>query len=103
MKVWIAGAFAGLLLVGWVPARAKVCYHCKGSRPVKYVCSARDTFRARRNARKLGCQWTAYTSSCNCGAWVAHKSVGFVRAAQGLLAPRRLDLCRFPRGGRRGP
>ena len=103
MKVWIVGVFAGLLLAGSTPARAKVCYRCKGNRPVKYVCSARDTFRARRNARKLGCQWTSYTSSCNCGAWVAHKSVGFVHAAQALLAPRRFEVYPSSRGGRRGP
>lgn len=89
MKAWIVGMLGGLLLVASTPGLAKVCYHCKGNRPVKYVCSARDTFRARRGARKLGCQWTSYTSSCNCGAWVAHKSTPFIRIAEDLLrAPR---------------
>jgi len=76
MKALFAALLGGLLIATAAasPAAAKVCYRCKNDKPTKYVCAARDTFKARKNARKIGCDWSSYSSSCKCGAWVAHKS-----------------------------
>jgi len=55
-------------------AAGKVCFTCKDAKPVANVCAASDTFTARKNARKLGCNITGYTSSCKCGAEVSNKA-----------------------------
>ena len=91
MKVIFAAILGLMLLVPVAPALAKVCYHCKGDKPFKYVCSNSDTFVARKNARAMGCDWTSYSSTCECGAWVSSKSGSFVRQALALFpheAPR---------------
>jgi hypothetical protein len=56
-----------------VSAIAKVCFACKDAKPVKYVCAEKDTFTARKNARKLGCKITSYSSICECGVTVKDK------------------------------
>lgn len=79
----------GVVMLGTATtALGKVCYHCKDGKPVPYVCSQSDTFTARKNARAIGCNWTSYSSSCQCGRWVASKGVGlptFLRFALSLL------------------
>ncbi|PKN21599.1 MAG: hypothetical protein CVU65_16530 [Deltaproteobacteria bacterium HGW-Deltaproteobacteria-22] len=54
-------------------AIAKVCFACKDAKPSAFVCSASDTFTARKNARKLGCNITSFSGSCKCGAEVSNK------------------------------
>ena len=49
------------------------------------VADVRDTFKARKNARKLGCNWSSYSSSCKCGAWVQHRRSTFVDYALTLF------------------
>lgn len=88
MKAMLAALLGALFLVTASPAFAKVCYHCKGGKPVPYVCANSDTFKARKNARNLGCNWSSYSSSCKCGAWVAAKSSSFLDYALGLFPPR---------------
>ena len=56
-------------------ATAKVCFSCKDNKPAAYVCADKDTFTARRNARKLGCKISSYSSICTCGATVDSKSI----------------------------
>mgnify|MGYP001547640319 CR=1 FL=1 len=88
MKALIAAILGGLIILTAAPATpavAKVCYRCRGDKPVKYVCAARDTFKARKNARKLGCNWSSYSSSCKCGAWVKHRKSSFVQYALTLF------------------
>jgi hypothetical protein len=55
------------------PAIAKVCFSCRNAKPVRYVCAKKDTFAARHNAKRLGCDITSYSTICQCGAWVNHK------------------------------
>jgi hypothetical protein len=74
MKALLAALLSAMMLLGATDGLAKVCYRCRGDKPVKYVCSNADTFKARKNARKLGCNWSSYSSSCKCGAWVSAKS-----------------------------
>ncbi|MFH2005153.1 MAG: hypothetical protein ABI333_01070 [bacterium] len=76
MKKLLAMTLGCLLLAVATPALAKVCYRCKDNRPVRYVCATKDTFDARKNARKAGCNWSSYTSSCKCGQWVSTKRGG---------------------------
>ena len=85
MKGLFAALLGSLLLVTATPAVAKVCYRCQKAKPVKYVCARRDTFAARKNARKLGCNWRSYSSSCKCGAWVNHRRGKFVDYALSLF------------------
>jgi hypothetical protein len=66
--------FLAILFLFPISAFGKVCFSCRGKKPVPYVCAQRDTFTARRNARKLGCKINSYSSSCKCGASVSHKS-----------------------------
>ncbi|MBU1221722.1 hypothetical protein KKF34_13245 [Myxococcota bacterium] len=73
MKKFFASSVLVIALLIPVTASAKVCFHCSGKKPVKYVCAAKDTFTARKNARKLGCKITGYVGSCKCGANVSHK------------------------------
>ncbi|MBU1239980.1 hypothetical protein KKF84_12645 [Myxococcota bacterium] len=71
-------AFTAVILFALLPAgsaSAKVCFSCKDNTPAAYVCSDKDTFTARRNARKLGCKISSYSSICKCGAMVDSKSV----------------------------
>ncbi|MDY0002722.1 MAG: hypothetical protein RBU30_15605 [Polyangia bacterium] len=77
-----------VVLAASAPALGKVCYHCKDGKPVPYVCAQSDTFTARKNARAAGCNWSSYSSSCQCGQWVASKSADlppFVRFALSLF------------------
>lgn len=85
MKVCLAAMLGLMLFVLAAPVSAKVCYHCKGGKPFKYVCSNSDTFVARKNARNMGCDWTSYSSTCECGAWVSSKAGSFVRHAVSLF------------------
>ena len=55
-------------------AAGKVCYACRDAKPSAFVCSSADTFTARKNARKLGCNITSFSSSCKCGAEVSPKT-----------------------------
>ena len=81
MKAFLA-MFLGLAVLCLAgSAQAKVCYHCKDGKPVKYVCANSDTFVARKNARNMGCDWTSYSSTCECGAWVKSKAGSFLRYA----------------------
>lgn len=73
MKLAVAAFLMVVLPAGGVSA--KVCFSCKDRKPVAYVCADKDTFTARRNARKLGCKITSYSSSCSCGATVDSKAV----------------------------
>lgn len=74
MKAFVI-LFLGVVTLGVAtPALGKVCYHCKDGKPVPYVCAPSDTFTARKNSRALGCNWSSYSSSCQCGRWVSSKS-----------------------------
>ncbi|MDA3863828.1 MAG: hypothetical protein PF689_08180 [Deltaproteobacteria bacterium] len=65
------------LLAALVPAKSigKVCFKCKSNKPVPYVCAEKDTFTARKNARKAGCNITSYSSTCKCGVTVDYKTI----------------------------
>jgi hypothetical protein len=81
--------FALVLLAAATPAEAKVCYKCSKYTPARYVCANKDTFRARKAARKL-CKWSSYTSTCNCWKRVKPNQRSFMRYVMDLLAtPRR--------------
>ena len=81
--------FALVLLAAAAPVRAKVCYKCTKYTPARYVCANKDTFRARKAARKV-CKWSSYTSTCNCWKWVKPNQRSFMRYVMDLLAtPRR--------------
>ncbi len=70
-------------------AQAKVCYKCTEYTPARYVCANKDTFRARKAARKV-CNWKSYSSTCNCWKWVKPNQRSFMRYVMALLsAPRR--------------
>jgi len=69
MKTLIALLFGMFLLAAAAPAEAKVCYKCTQYTPARYVCANKDTFRARKAARKV-CAWSSYTSTCHCWKWV---------------------------------
>ncbi|MBN2725538.1 MAG: hypothetical protein JXR95_15845 [Deltaproteobacteria bacterium] len=71
-KILISGLFVMSLLVPAVSS-AKVCFRCKSKKPTEFVCAQKDTFTARKNARKLGCDISSYSSSCKCGATVDYK------------------------------
>lgn len=89
MKSLIALVSAVVVLGAGTPAIGKVCYHCKDAKPVPYVCAQSDTFTARKNARAQGCNWSSYSSSCQCGKWVPSKSAApgsFTRYALSLFA-----------------
>jgi len=72
MKWFLVLAFCCLIAPS--AAVAKVCFACKDAKPSAYVCSTSDTFTARKNARKIGCNITSFSSSCKCGADVSSKS-----------------------------
>lgn len=55
-------------------ALGKVCFACKDAKPVSHVCASADTFTARKNARRLGCNITGFSSSCKCDAEVSSKA-----------------------------
>ena len=88
MKNLLAATTMLLLLAAAAPARAKVCYKCTEYRPARYVCASRDTFRARRAARKV-CHWRSYTSTCHCWRWVRPKHRDLLQWALRHLAPPR--------------
>ena len=75
MKKFLLLASFSLVLIP-LSATGKVCYSCKNAKPSKYVCADKDTFTARKNARKLGCKIQSYSSSCKCGATVSSKAAG---------------------------
>ena len=83
MRHLAAAIIALAMLIPASPGLAKVCYRCKDNKPVPYVCAKADTFKARKNARAVGCHWTATTSTCKCGKWVKTRSTltPFVRWA----------------------
>ncbi len=82
--------FLGLfMVVVATSAQAKVCYKCTEYTPARYVCAAKDTFRARKAARKV-CSWKSYSSTCNCWKWVKPNQRSFMRYVMDLLStPRR--------------
>lgn len=74
MKRLLAMCVLGTVITLAVPAFAgKVCYHCQKGTPHPYVCARKDTFVARANAKKVGCNWDVIASDCTCGAWVEYK------------------------------
>lgn len=73
MKKLLAVVVASLFISISVPAAAKVCFACRNKTPAPYVCAKEDTWAARHNAKKIGCDITSYSSICKCGAWVGHK------------------------------
>jgi len=80
----------GLVFLGaTTPALAKVCYKCTEYKPARYVCANKDTFRARKAARKV-CKWTSYTSTCNCWKWVKPNQRDFMQYVFDLLSTPRL-------------
>jgi hypothetical protein len=74
MRYLLATLLAALVMSLPGVAGAKVCYHCKNDKPVKYVCAHSDSFAARKNAKALGCDFSSYSSICKCGAWVGSKA-----------------------------
>jgi hypothetical protein len=74
MRTLVAILLGALVLGLPAAAGAKVCYHCKNAKPVKFVCAHSDTFAARKNAKALGCDFATYSASCTCGAWVTSKA-----------------------------
>lgn len=92
MKPLLLSFTAALLLLSPAASQGKVCFSCKNAKPHKYVCAERDTFTARRNARKLGCKITSYSSSCKCGATVSSKFAGGVALKPQLIWQHTLNL-----------
>ncbi len=70
--LWSLSLF--ILFLVPVSATGKVCFTCRDRVPAEYVCSDADTFTARRNARKLGCDITGVSASCKCDHNVSSKS-----------------------------
>lgn len=78
--------FVGLFLFAATsPAEAKVCYKCTEHTPARYVCANKDTFRARKAARKV-CNWKSYTSTCNCWKWVKPNQRSFMHYVMDLFS-----------------
>jgi hypothetical protein len=90
MKKLLALLFGLLLFAATtITAQAKVCYKCSEYTPARHVCANKDTFRARKAARKV-CNWKSYTSTCNCWKWVKPNQRSFMRYVMDLLStPRR--------------
>jgi len=88
MKKLLALLLGFCLLSVTTPTLAKVCYRCTEYKPARYVCANKDTFRARKAARKV-CNWKSYTSTCNCWKWVKPNQKDFMRFALDRIAARR--------------